>query len=67
MRIITVKSNFKTDDYSVPTTTRVKLAVQQLASNASPGGEGDSTIKKGGVLVVSLRGLNFRFWSRLGC
>ena len=29
-------------------------------------GEGDSNIKKVGVLVVSLRGVNFRFWSRLG-
>ena len=31
------------------------------------GGGGDSNIKKVGVLVVSLRGVNFRFWSRLGC
>ena len=31
------------------------------------GGGGDSNIKKVGVLVVSLRGANFRFWSRLGC
>ena len=28
---------------------------------------GDSNIKKVGVLVVSLRGVKFRFWSRLGC
>ena len=28
---------------------------------------GDSNIKKVGVLVVLLRGVNFRFWSRLGC
>ena len=27
----------------------------------------DSNIIKVGVLVVSLRGVNFRFWSRLGC
>ena len=33
---------------------------------SSPGG-GDSNIKKVGVLVVSLKGVNFRFWSRLGC
>ena len=26
------------------------------------GGGGDSNIKKAGVLVVSLRGVNFRFW-----
>ena len=31
------------------------------------GGGGDSNIKKVGVPVVSLRGVNFRFWSRLGC
>ena len=31
------------------------------------GGGGDSNIKKVGVLVVSLRDVNFRFWSRLGC
>ena len=30
-------------------------------------GKGNSNIKKVGVLVVSLRGVNFRFWSRLGC
>ena len=38
---------------------------------SSPGGElprgGDSYMKQTGVLVVSLRGVNFRFWSRLGC
>ena len=28
---------------------------------------GDSQIKGAGMLVVSLRGVNFRFWSRLGC
>ena len=32
----------------------------------TPGG-GESNIKKVGMLVVSLRGVNFRFWSRLGC
>ena len=32
-----------------------------------PGGGGDSNIKKVVVLVVSLRGVNFRFWSRSGC
>ena len=34
----------------------------------TPGGGGwNWNIKKVGVLVVSLRGVNFRFWSRLGC
>ena len=27
----------------------------------------DSHMKQTGMLVVSLRGVNFRFWSRLGC
>ena len=27
----------------------------------------DSHIKRGGMLVVSLGGVNFRFWSHLGC
>ena len=33
-----------------------------------PGGGGrDSYIKRGGMLVVSLRGVNFGFWFHLGC
>ena len=31
------------------------------------GGGGDSDMKWTGMLVVSLRGVNFGFWSRLGC
>ena len=31
------------------------------------GGGGDSYMKQTGMLVVSLRGVNFGFWSRLGC
>ena len=31
-----------------------------------PGG-GDSHVKGVGMLVVSHRGVNFRFWYRLGC
>ena len=30
-------------------------------------GEGDSYMKQTGMLVISLRGVNFGFWSRLGC
>ena len=30
-------------------------------------GVGDSHMKQTGMLVVSLRGVNFGFWSRLGC
>ena len=33
----------------------------------SQGGGGDSHMKQTGMLVVSLRGINFGFWSRLGC
>ena len=38
-----------------------------MAKSDYRGGGGDSNIKKVGVLVVSLRSVNFRFWSRLGC
>ena len=31
------------------------------------GGGGDSHMKQTGMLVVSLRGVSFGFWSRLGC
>ena len=31
------------------------------------GGGGDYHIKRGGMLVVSLRGINFGFWYQLGC
>ena len=31
------------------------------------GGGGDSHMKQTGMLVVSLRGVNFGLWSRLGC
>ena len=31
------------------------------------GGGGDSHMKQTGMLVVSLRGVTFGFWSRLGC
>ena len=31
-----------------------------------PGGGGDSHMKLTGMLVVSLRGVNCRFWSRVG-
>ena len=32
----------------------------------NPGG-GDSHMKQTGMLIVSLRGVKFRFWSHLGC
>ena len=45
--------------------TSVDLA-SQLCVASSRGG-GDSHMKQTGMLVVSLRGVNFGFWSRLGC
>ena len=43
--------------------TSLKIAVSQ-----NPGGGGKTPHIKGvGMLVVSLRGVNFRFWSHLGC
>ena len=43
------------------------VVFQFLLRSKVPGGGGDSKKRKVGVLVVSLRGVNFRFWSRLGC
>ena len=44
---------------------RVKILLQII----SPGGGGEGTphMKWGGMLVVLFRGVNFRFWSHLGC
>ena len=49
--------------------TRWKPEVVSFAiQGKSPGGGGgDSHMKQTGMLVVSLRGVNFGFWSRLGC
>ena len=38
---------------------------QTVVVTKTPGG--DSYMKQTGMLVVSLRGVNFGFWSRLGC
>ena len=38
-----------------------------LTITVSVRGGGDSDMKWTGMLVVSLRGVNFGFWSRLGC
>ena len=39
----------------------------QYKANLPGGGGGDSHIKRGGLLVVSIGGVNFGFWSHLGC
>ena len=44
------------------------LTQGNIYNRLSPGGGGgDSHMKQTGMLVVSLRGVNFGFWSRLGC
>ena len=43
------------------------LSVKNDLGSKYPPGWGDSHIKRGVVLVVSLRGVNFGFWSHLGC
>ena len=43
-----------------------KLPRHNLARGGGGGG-GDSHMKWTGMFVVSLRGVNFVFWSRLGC
>ena len=42
------------------------MYVNKLMLTGIPRG-GDSHIKGARMLVVSLRGVNFRFWSHLGC
>ena len=45
----------------------VTMRAALFCIDLSPGGGGDSRIKRGRMLVVSLRGVNFGFWSHLGC
>ena len=44
-----------------------RLALGPPVGSPAPGGGGDSHMKQTGMLVVSLRVVNFGFWSRLGC
>ena len=43
-----------------------KLA-RERTKRAREGGGGESHMKEAGMLVVSLRGVNFGVWSHLGC
>ena len=50
----------------------VHISVHRVPYSATlPGNKGtrggDSAYESGGMLVVSLRGVNFGFWSHLGC
>ena len=42
------------------------MSVDDDPGGGGGGGGGDSHMKWTGMLVVSLRGVNFGFWSRLG-
>ena len=57
--------------YDIPVLSELnppKMACLSSAVNDPGGwGGGDSHMKQTGMLVVSLRGVNFGFWSRLGC
>ena len=46
----------------------LKLSLQNLSLFSKASGGGGSPHMKGvGMLVVSLRGVNYGFWSHLGC
>ena len=48
--------------------TTIPLLNSCLSQSIShPGGGGDPAYERLGMLVVSLRGVNFEFWSHLGC
>ena len=46
---------------------KVKQTQRIQEARGGGGGEGDSHMKGAGMLVVSLRGVIFGFWSHLGC
>ena len=46
--------------------SRIFQEIQQRSVAGEPGGR-DSYMKQTGMLVVLLRGVNFGFWSHLGC
>ena len=43
------------------------LLAEEVSIEPSEELRGDSHMKQAGMLVVSLRGVNFGFWSCLGC
>ena len=53
----------------LPWPERVLLKIQGIIipKGKGGGGGGGLSYERGGMLVDSLRGVNFRFWSRLGC
>ena len=66
------KKDFRVAFYKVPLRSTLFITTTTLIANqpcSKPGGGtgGDFHLIGAGMLVVSLRGVNFRFWSRLGC
>ena len=50
-------------DFPYPISDLIKNVIPYFR----PGAGGDSHMKQTGMLIVSLRGVNFGCWSRLGC
>ena len=60
------QKQFLCPDTKFVSPTNVARARGQTGKHPGGGG-GDSHMKQTGMLVVSLRGVNFGFWSLLGC
>ena len=66
---VTTRRQFSTPGTSDGTSERLNLE-QERGKDPNPGGgggEGTPHMKEVGMLVVSLRDVNFVFWSHLGC
>ena len=63
---ITICRNIESPELSHPIDC-LYFADDVIVVTAGGGGGGGSHMKQTGVLVVWLRGVNFGFWSRLGC
>ena len=57
--------NYRPTEKNLTQLTAHRQALTRQARGG--GGGGESHMKEAGMLVVSLRGVNFGFWSHLGC
>ena len=68
--LIRIISKERSPTLSWITDSRLRCLISAMTLNEIQGlfprGGGDSHMKVAGMLVVSLRGVNFRFWTRLG-
>ena len=62
-----VWSSLQPDHETNKSPRRMHVSPPARNDDRSPTRGGDFLMKKTGMLVVSLRGVNFGFWSRLGC